>query len=154
MPQHLVLEEFEISGSSVSAAVFVSPKTLRVSAALAAALLAMRPTLAEHTCKQQGFGYFGDKIVGTTLPHLVEHLAIDLLVEENRQKTEGKTEPVSDASQASHQETPQAIAGITRWLDRDQGKMQVKLSCTAQGADKTCRAITRAIDVLNYLLEP
>ena len=160
MPQHLVMEEFTISGSSVSAAVSVSPLNLRVSDELAATLLAMRPTLAEHTCKQQGFGYFGDKLVGSTLPHLVEHLAIDLLVEESRQKTESVTEPALDTSQASHdkvsqathQEAPRVVAGITRWLDSDKGKMQVKISCTAQDADKTCRAITQAIDMVNGLL--
>jgi len=155
MPQHLVLEEFEISGSSVSAAVSVSPQNLRVSEDLAVVLLAMRPTLAEHTCKQQGFGYFGDKLVGTTLPHLVEHLAIDLLVEENTQKAERETEPAPDASRASRASrlgTPKAIAGITRWLDSDRGTMQVKISCTAQGADETCRAISQAIDMVNSLL--
>ena len=153
MSQHLSLGEFAISDSSVSAAVRVSPQNLRVSDDLATAILALRPTLAEHSCKHQGFGYFGDKLVGTTLPHLVEHLAIDFIVEENRKKPEGDTAPATGASQHSHDTTPKAVAGITRWLDRGQGKMQVRISCAAQSTDETCRAITRAIDVLNSLLE-
>jgi len=144
MTEGLFLEEFEISGNSVSAAVCVLPQNLRVSDGLAKTILALRPTLAEHTCKHLGFGYFGDRLVGTTLPHLVEHLAIDYLVEENRRKACDGFVPDGDASQA--------IAGITRWLDRDLGRMQVRISCTTQGADETCRAITRAIDVVNHLL--
>jgi hypothetical protein len=76
-------------------------------------------------------GRFGNKIVDTTLPHLVEHLAIDLLVEENAD----------------------VIAGTTTWIDHAQGVMQVKVSSTAQGARETYAAITRAVALVNSYLE-
>jgi hypothetical protein len=98
---------------SVSAIIRVTPPSLRVDEKLAAAILALHPTLAQHACKQQGFGRFGDKLSGTTLPHLVEHLAIDLLV---------------DATHHPH-------AGTTTWLDREQGLMRVRVSRGSVGGD-------------------
>jgi hypothetical protein len=98
---------------SVSAIIRVTPFGLRVDEKLAAAILALHPTLAQHACKQQGFGRFGDKLSGTTLPHLVEHLAIDLLV---------------NATHHPH-------AGTTTWLDREQGLMRVRVSRGSVGGD-------------------
>ena len=141
----LNLEECTISGNSVSAAVCVLPPDARVTEELATAVLALRPTLAEHACKQQGMGYFGDRIVGATLPHLVEHLAIDLLVEEQRHR---------DGDNAGQTRSPRhAIAGTTTWLDREQGRMRVRISSTAQNKEGVCTAITRAVALLNSLLD-
>ena len=131
MARGLSIEGFSNSDDSVSVAVRVSPPTLRVSPELAEALLSSRPTLAKHACKHRGMGRFGDKIVDSTLPHLVEHLAIDLLVEENAE----------------------VIAGTTTWIDHAQGVMQVKVSSTAQGARETYAAITRAVALVNSYLE-
>jgi len=186
MTRSLTIGEITVSGNSVSAAVFVCPPDLKVSEKLADTILSMRPTLAEHTCKNRGFGFFGDKIVGTTLPHLIEHLAIDFLVEESQKKadaiaetehalirgdsdssrdetestrsdsdsTHGDSDSTHSDSAAIHDGAPRAIAGITRWLNHNEGRMQIKISCTARNVDETCRAITRAIDVVNSLLEP
>jgi hypothetical protein len=96
-------------------------------------MLTMRPALAHHVCQQRGFGPFGDKLLGTTLPHLVEHLSIDYLVEE----TNGLL----------------PIAGTTSWLDREQGLMQVRISCAPEKVDMTVAAIIRAVTLLNSLLE-
>ena len=53
----------------------------RIKATEAADFLRIRPTLAEHACRQKGLGLFADKIVGCSLPHLLEHLSIDYLVQ-------------------------------------------------------------------------
>jgi len=133
MTQNLAIEEFSYSGNSVSAAVCISPPNLIVNDKLASTILALRPTLREHVCKQKGFGTFGDKIVNTSLPHLVEHLAIDLLVQE--------LEPL-----------PAPIAGATRWLNRAQGQAQIRISCTPQTAQATRQALISAVAQLNQLL--
>lgn len=121
----------------------MTPPHLRVDEKLAEAILARRPTLAQHVCKQRGFGFFGDKLVGTTLPHLVEHVAIDLLVADERQQGIGLSRP---------------RAGATTWIDREQGTMKARLShldgahTTAIAApDDTCTAITRAVAMVNDL---
>jgi hypothetical protein len=129
----LLLKETTIGGDSVSAAVCVTPPNLRIESTHAASVLAIRPTLAQHACKQQGFGCFGDKLVGTTLPHLVEHLAIDFLVEEGTALL--------------------PVAGTTNWLDRELGTMRVRISCSAKTAEMTCAAIIRAVALVNSLYD-
>jgi hypothetical protein len=129
----LSLTKTNFGGDSLSAAVCVTPSSLRVSEALAQSVLTLRPTLAQHTCKQQGFGHFGDKLVGTTLPHLIEHLTIDFLVEENA--------------------VPLPVAGTTKWLDHESGSMQVRISCAPEDADVTLAALTRAVTLVNSLLD-
>jgi hypothetical protein len=128
----LSLKETTIGGDSVSAAVCITPSSLRVDETLARIVLVLRPTLAQHACKQRGFGCFGDKLIGTTLPHLVEHLTIDLLVEEH-----GAAFPV---------------AGTTHWLDKEHGIMRVRISCVPEHVDMTCTAINRAVALVNVLL--
>jgi hypothetical protein len=112
------------------ATIRVTPPGLRVSERLAATVLACRPTLAQHVCKQRGIGRFADKLVGTTLPHLVEHIAIDLLVEEDPSR-------------------PQA--GTTTWLERKQGRMIVRLSCDPATAPGVHGAMIRAVALVNAL---
>jgi hypothetical protein len=110
----LILKELSEHHDSVHAVIRVVPASLRVDEELAATILTLRPTLARHACKQRGFSFFGDTLIGTTLPHLVEHVAIDLLVEGE-----------------SH---PRPRSGITTWLDREQGLMEVRLSCDTGGS--------------------
>jgi hypothetical protein len=154
----LSLVSLNSTDSSVHAVVRVTPPNLRVDKRIAEVIRAYRPTLAQHTCKQQGFGFFGDKLLGTTLPHLVEHLAIDFLVEDERLRGN---------------RPPRPYAGMTTWLSREQGLMKIRLShggdgtvdtgstgiaetagigATIDAAETTCAAITRAIALLNTLL--
>jgi hypothetical protein len=116
-----------------------TPCDLRVDKKLAAAALACRPTLTRHVCKQGGIGYFGDKLLGATLPHLVEHIAIDLLVEDDQRLPE--------------QGDCQPRAGTTTWLDHKRGIMRVKVSCTPQTVEPTYAALVRAVALVNSLLE-
>jgi hypothetical protein len=147
------LEETSVGESSVSAVVRVTPPNLRVDERLASQALALHPTLAQHTCKQRGFGRFGDKLIGTTLPHLVEHLAIDLLVREDQEAHPPANSPHSPASF----DPPRPRAGNTTWLDQKQGLMWIRLSHNDAGqgdgdAEVTCAAISRAVALVNTLL--
>ncbi|MDR2587376.1 MAG: hypothetical protein LBC23_03845 [Coriobacteriales bacterium] len=130
-PFALVLENLEVTDASLRASLRVTPPSLRVSEQLAATALACRPALAHHICKQQGIGCFADKLVGTTLPHLVEHIAIDLLVEETPSR-------------------PQA--GNTTWIDHAQGRMMVRLSSSPHTVQSVRTALIRAVDLVNTLL--
>ena len=76
-----------------------------VSPQLLDAITAVRPTLVEHACTADDTG------TPMTLPHLIEHIAIDLLVE----RRGGGNEPV---------------AGYTAWLDRRGGLARITLSST------------------------
>ncbi|MDR0350563.1 MAG: hypothetical protein LBH64_03315 [Coriobacteriales bacterium] len=153
-----MLQSLDGDGAGAAAIIRVEPPEARVDERLAKAALACRPSLAQHSCKHQGFGYFGDKLLGTSLPHLVEHVAIDLLVEAAR------------ASKAARL----PVAGNTSWLDRGRGLMRVRLvsapaaaagagsaapvaSVAAQGCDEVaaeaaCLALRRAVALVNDLL--
>jgi hypothetical protein len=111
---------------------------------LATTVLRLRPTLAEHACRHRGFGCFGDKLLGSSLPHLVEHLAIDMLVEQARG---GAREGGGGQAEASSR----SIAGNTRWLDRPNGVMSVMVSSTAESAEASCTAIKSAVELVNSL---
>jgi hypothetical protein len=89
----------------VEAFIKVSDPALRLNDTQAAVVLAEHPTLAEHACRQQGFGRFADKLEQASLPHLVEHLAIDLLAKDYQG----------------------AIAGTTTWNNHAQQTMLVRL---------------------------
>jgi hypothetical protein len=136
-----------IGTGSVVTTLRVSPPSLCVDEHFASAMLALRPHLAHHVCKQQGYGHFSDTIVGATLPHLVEHLAIDLLVEEAQSAAK---DGMTDGRGA-----PEARAGTTNWLNLNQGLMEVRISLladTAEDATKVRTAIDRAIALVNGLL--
>lgn len=55
-----------------------------VSADMATRLTELFPHLGEQVCVNAGHGHFGDEIEGTELPHLLEHVTIELLVGEAR----------------------------------------------------------------------
>lgn len=109
---------------------------LTASPDLAAALLKIRPNLAHHACKSAGTGNFKDRLVGALLPHVVEHVAIDLLVE------------LTDATQT--------FAGATTWLDRETNTMCVRVGCTSDEPSlyfgATEKALEQAVHLLNRLL--
>jgi hypothetical protein len=78
-------------------------------------------------------GLFAEKIVGALLPHLVEHLAIELLV------------------QADGPEIQRPYAGNTVWLSQNDSTMRVRVSY--YDAKTTERALQTAISQVNRLCE-
>jgi hypothetical protein len=89
----------------LEAHVYVEKPALRLTEHQAKQLLSAHPQLAEHACRQLGVGRFGDKILAASLPHVLEHLAIDVLV-----------------GALSTQ-----VAGTTKWLNRAEGLALVRL---------------------------
>ena len=77
--------------------------------ALAAAVLAQRPNLARHACVNDAGATFGAVIGRTPLPHLFEHLVIDILTE--RTADEGAV-----------------FVGTSEWEDRASGTARVEVS--------------------------
>jgi hypothetical protein len=163
VPPALFLEGMQVNAGSVSAVIRIASHNQQVDERLAAAILALHPHLVEHVCKQRGYGRFGDKLVGATLPHLVEHVAIDLLVADEQRQTlvagaQRQTQRQPSKPEERQQHARGARAGTTTWLDRKQGTMRVRVSRltdtadTAEDANRVCAAITRAIALVNSLL--
>ncbi|MDR2672600.1 MAG: hypothetical protein LBC35_04830 [Coriobacteriales bacterium] len=72
---------------------------------------------------------FGSRITGALLPHAVEHLAIELLVQAN---------------------PGQVFAGNTTWLSRRRQVMRVRVS--RQSGSDTLTAIKQAVEQINRLV--
>lgn len=79
--------------------------------AMAARALAARPHLAEHACVNEHGETFGAVIARTPLPHLLEHVAIDILTE---------IDPRDD----------QIHTGVTEWIAGQAGRARVHLALT------------------------
>lgn len=87
-----------------------------------------RPTLREHACSDD------DDPNPTTLPHLLEHLTIDVLVQRDREHGGS-----------------QCFAGYSAWLDKQRGIARVTLSSfdaagTQAAFVDVCRMVERWLD--------
>ena len=79
-----------------------------VSDELSSALLAARPTLVDHACSDHGEG-----LAGNSLVHALEHVAIDLLVERDRE---------------ANPDSKTTFAGYTVWMDRASNLSRLTIS--------------------------
>jgi hypothetical protein len=140
LPAKLKPLKTQITKTAVSVDLRIIGEPRVVTPELAAILLKQYPNLAKHACKSgkpasrnnpQG-NLFGSKISGAMLPHLVEHLAIELLV------------------QADNPQTPRPYAGATSWLSHTNSTMRVRVSY--YDPDKTTSAILNAVSQINKLV--
>jgi hypothetical protein len=114
----------------------MTDKQLVATPLLANALLQAYPNLAKHACKSGACGLFGKNIKGALLPHLVEHLAIELLVQADTHRGGGAAGRI--------------YAGNTTWLSRNSGTMRVRISY--YDANATLDALNQAVAHINGLL--
>ena len=81
---------------------------------LAARVCASFPNLPRHACVNGAGDTFGAVMEATSLPHLLEHLVIDL-------------QPQAAPPDAS---PDTAYVGITRWTDENAGRAHIEVSFT------------------------
>lgn len=78
-------EELRITGITVRSeavdALILSPSRLRVGPVAAALAAHVLPNLPNHVCVSAGNEKFGDDLLGTEPAHLVEHVAIELMIQ-------------------------------------------------------------------------
>ena len=114
----------------------LSPACPRVSSrVLMSALLQAHPQLAEHACKNERGTTFGAVMNRTPLIHVLEHVAIDCMVQNESVKTTS-----SDT----------LFVGNSRWLDPAQGLGQVELGFRDDIA--ALRALKTAVEQVNQAL--
>ncbi|MCL2807249.1 MAG: hypothetical protein FWD27_03670 [Coriobacteriia bacterium] len=129
-PSRLALLESGSKAGLVWADIAIEGKQLTVLPEVATLLLQHYPSLAQHACKNS---LFGERLVGALLPHALEHLVIDLLVAQFPGET---------------------FAGNTRWLDKSEQAMRVRISAPKSGNSSLVHeAFSSAILQLNGLLE-
>jgi len=89
---------------------------------------ALRPDLPFHTCVNSRGDTFNAVIARTPLPHLLEHLVIDIL-------TETSSDPRS------------VFVGTSEWTDKRLGRARVEVSMTDDLA--ALRAFKEAVRLIN-----
>ena len=73
------IKHIAVSKNAIDMEVACALPYLHVSADAAKRLLEQLPNLAAHVCINEKGDTFGDEIVGTETPHLLEHLIIELM---------------------------------------------------------------------------
>lgn len=95
----------------IVATVQVDPARALSTSLMADRLVKRFPDLPRHACVNPQGDLFGDVIAHTALPHVLEHLVIELQVQAHAQ-----TEP------------SRVFTGISRWTDGTRGLAQVSVS--------------------------
>ena len=126
---HIVLLDVRERERAVDFKGLVAPELRFISQSVLDAACADRPTLCEHVCTDDGWD---DE--PQILPHLIEHLAIDLLAQWQRERGEAR-----------------AFAGYTVWLDRRRGLARVTLANAGVAVAQT--AMARACELASQYVE-
>ncbi len=74
------IEHVNVRPDAIDVTVLV-PRGVRTTAAAARSILETMPDLGEHICVSAGHERFGEEIVGTGAAHLIEHVAIEFMVQ-------------------------------------------------------------------------
>ena len=105
----------------------LSPECPRTtSSAIAARAVEALPTLPDHACVNERGNTFGDVIASTPIPHLVEHMVVDLQVraEEGEQLCGSpKGTPPRPAWRSAR-----TYVGTSEWIDEALGTARVEVS--------------------------
>lgn len=105
----LVIDHITVRSDRMVCRVRVSPALRYTTPGMAQRALAKMPSLAHHSCVNEHGDTFASAIERTPLPHLLEHVTIDLLT----QRTD---------------RTDYVFAGVTEWLDEERGVARVQVS--------------------------
>lgn len=105
----LRIESLTVQPGRIVCEAHVDPARRYTDSGLAADLLGKNPTLAYHTCVNDVGDVFGDVIEHTAVPHLLEHLVIDL---------QARSGGCLDDT----------FVGTTEWVDEARGKAVVQVS--------------------------
>lgn len=109
------------------------------------------PYLSRHACVNNAGNTFGAVMEHTSVPHLLEHLIIDLQTERvvPTQQAEHKNRP--DCQQTKPTPTEDFLfVGTTEWIDERAGKARIEVNFTDDLIALRC--FSDALELLNKLL--
>ncbi|MCL1798702.1 MAG: hypothetical protein FWG23_03035 [Eggerthellaceae bacterium] len=130
-PAAISIECIVVKADRIVCTLACNPRLSHTTPALAARLTAQFPDLPRHTCKSAEGTTFAAVMGHTSLPHLFEHLVIDLQV------------------QAGSDEA-RTFIGTSEWIDAAIGKARVEVSFTDDLS--ALRAFRDATQILNDIL--
>lgn len=136
----LELQRVNVRNGALDLEVLTQLDMLHVTEEQAGRILELLPNLAHHVCVNgAGDGSFGDELVGTELPHLLEHLIIEL---------QGKASSRADQ-----------LAGHTSWLEEldvtaPQGYALMRTTVSFANDFVALGAMNCALEIVNWSTEP
>lgn len=137
----LFIERLTVRSDRVVCDVAVAPSAPRsTSPALIAHVLKEFPTLSQHACVNDQGDTFAAVMERTSLPHLLEHLVIDLQVQAH---VAAPTAPNCPAP---------VFVGTTEWTDEFAGRARIEVSFTDDLV--ALRAFRDATSFLNRTVVP
>ena len=95
------------------------------------------PDVERHACVNALGPAFAHVMEHTSLPHLLEHLTIDIQASEYT------------LMYADGQPHPHMLKGVTQWIDKDEGLARVQVNMVSDIC--AISALTRAVDYINSL---
>ncbi|OUO91130.1 hypothetical protein B5F40_04760 [Gordonibacter sp. An230] len=129
----LAIERLTVRTGRLVCHVALAPDAPRLtSPALAARVCAAFPNLPHHACVNNVGDTFAAVMDCTPLPHLLEHLVVDL------------------QAQAASPSSDDVFVGVTEWTDEEAGRARVEVSFTDDLI--ALRAFRDAVDFLNAVV--
>ena len=125
----LSINKLTVYADRIVAHISVDVNSAYTTPELAKQALAHRPYLAHHTCINEKGPTFGAVIEHTPLPHLFEHVVVDILSQEHAGSA-GPGEPMGTFPEGRLTENPSSdpVVGTSEWLDRKAGTARVEVS--------------------------
>lgn len=118
MPERIAIERMTVLPDRIEAELRIADERYRyVTPELAAEIRKRFPTVPFHTCRNAHGPTFEAVMDTTTLPHLFEHLVIDIQTHEHA----AGTDPVQDSERA-------LFTGTTQWSAEDPDVAIVRVS--------------------------
>lgn len=142
--QPVRITRLEVRRGHLTCVVEFAPKVPRfTSKALIDKVLPAFPSLPRHACVNGSGRTFGDVIECTPVPHLLEHMVVDLQVREMASATLGVPAPPAPA------DAP--IVGTSEWIDETAGLARIDASFADDQV--ALRALRDAVAALNAALD-
>ena len=113
----LRIDKITVQADRIVAQTSVKPSFLYTTPELAKRVLEKRPNLAVHACINEKGPTFGAVIDHTPLPHLFEHIVVDIL-----------SQPGSEIDSISGDAKDVVVVGTSEWIDREKGLARVEVS--------------------------
>lgn len=113
------------------------------------------PNLPRHACVNEHGRTFGDVMARTPMPHLIEHMIIDLQVREMASAVPAAPAPAAPAKSAPAAPAPAApadvpLVGTSEWIDEAAGLARIDVSFADDQV--ALRALRDAVAALNDAL--
>ena len=106
---------------------------------IARRLIERVPTLPQHDCVNEQGPTFGDVMAHTPIPHVLEHLVIDLQTRKAAQSPDPRMQA-------------RVFRGTTEWVNISEGRAKIELDYADDLV--VLKALTDSVDILNDVLLP